>query len=317
MTPSAQYADIILPSVTPVEQDDIVQQGYAVDQSSITISRKAIEPLFEAKSQYDICNDLAAEIGRQLGDPDFHRRYNEGRDQFGWVKYIYAKCREKKPELPEDFDKASEIGWFKWFPSEPKIAHKEFRDDPDGHPLKTPSGKIEIFSNIIIDRKKNWEFAEGETVHPIPVYESTWEGPDDYETAKKYPFQLFGNHFKGRVHTSYGNLPNLKKVAPQVIWMNPMDAENRGIRHGDLLEVFNDRGRLRVPVKVTPRIMPGVLGMPQGAWYKPDANGVDNGACINVLTRTKPTPLAKGNPQHTNRVDVIKVADAGSWSQSE
>lgn len=307
MTPSALYGDIILPSVTPVEQDDLVRQGYQVDQSSIVISRKAIEPLFEARTQYDICNALAGKIGEKLGQPDFQQRYNEGRTQLDWVKHLYSECRKLKPELPEDFEEASKIGWFKWYPPEHFVALQSFREDPVANPLKTPSGKIEIFSTKINDLGKTWQFEPGETVHPLPVFENTWDGPVDETSRAKYPFQLIGHHYKGRVHSSFVGLPWLERVAPQMLWMNDRDALDRGIRQGDIVEVFNDRGRVQIPVKVTPRIMPGVLSMPQGAWYKPTSGGVDTGGCINTLTKYKPTPLAKGNPQHTNRVEIRKV----------
>ena len=85
-----------------------------------------------------------------------------------------------------------------------------------------------------------------------------------------------------------------------------MDAESRGIVHGDLVKVFNDIGTTLVRAKVTPRIMPGVLSLPQGAWYNPDQKGIDQGGCINILTSQRPSPIAKGNPQHTNLVQVVK-----------
>lgn len=307
MTDSARYADILLPSITPVEQDDLIRQGYKVDQNSLVIARKAIEPLFEAKSQYDICNDLAAKMGKLRGIPDLQARYNEGRNQLDWVRYLYGKCRELKPDLPESFEAASEIGWFKWWPPLERIAFREFREDPVAHPLKTPSGKIEIFSNKINEYKKTWELPEGDHLYPLPEFENTWEGPVDEKSREKFPFQLIGHHYKGRVHSSYAGLPMLEKVAPHTLWINDRDAAARNIKHGDLVEVFNDRGRVRVRAKVTPRIMPGVLSLPQGAWRKVDSSGVDIGACINTLTKMHPTPLAKGNPQHTNRVDIIRV----------
>ena len=307
MTASAKFADILLPSVTPLEQDDIIQQGYQVDQSSLLIARKAIEPLFETRSQYDICAALSEKIGKLLGQPDLAAKYTEGRSQLDWVKHLYAQARAKKPELPESFDEASKIGLFKWFPMPQKVAFKAFRDDPAANPLKTPSGKIEIFSKRLWDLNQTWELPEGDAIYAIPVHEKTWEGPCDYEGMKKHPFQLIGHHYKGRAHSSYANIPWLEQVAPQQLWMNEADAAQRGIRHDDVVKVFNDRGAVVVRVKVTPRIMPGVLSLPQGAWYTPDKNGVDQGGCINTLTKTHMTPLAKGNPQHTNLVDVVKI----------
>ncbi|WP_345345333.1 molybdopterin dinucleotide binding domain-containing protein [Candidatus Villigracilis affinis] len=86
--------------------------------------------------------------------------------------------------------------------------------------------------------------------------------------------------------------------------MNPIDAAARDIHDGDLVHVWNERGELVIPARVTPRILPGVVDIPQGAWWKPDANGVDHGGCINVLTSHRWTPLAFGSAQQTIMVEV-------------
>ncbi|MDL2272468.1 molybdopterin-dependent oxidoreductase [Desulfovibrio sp. OttesenSCG-928-I05] len=308
LTPSAMFADILLPSVTPPEQDDFIRQGYHTDQGALLLARKAVEPLFDAKPQYEICTLLARELGRICKRPDLEAQYTQGRTQLDWIRWLYAKARRVKPDLPESFDDACRTGLFTWFPPTPHIAYKAFRNDPEANPLDTPSGKIEIFSKRLWELNRTWELPEGERIHPIPVYEKTPEGPDDEAGKRRYPLQLIGHHYKGRTHSSYANLPWLGKVAPQQLWINPIDAAERGIRHGDSVTVFNDRGSVIVPAKVTPRIMPGVLSLPQGAWYKPDAQGIDRGACINTLTVTRMTPLAKGNPQHTNLVEVVRSA---------
>ncbi|MBD1025033.1 hypothetical protein HA403_11420 [Klebsiella pneumoniae] len=81
------------------------------------------------------------------------------------------------------------------------------------------------------------------------------------------------------------------------------------LKNGDMVRVFNQRGEVRLPAKVTPRIMPGVSAMGQGAWHDANMTGdrIDHGACMNTLTTHRPSPLAKGNPQHTNLVDIEKV----------
>ena len=92
------------------------------------------------------------------------------------------------------------------------------------------------------------------------------------------------------------------------LWIHPEDAKDRGISDGDLVETFNGRGVVRIPAVITERIIKGVVAMTQGGWFTPDKNGTDVRGSINVLTSTKhPSPLAKGNPQHTNLVEVRKV----------
>ena len=103
------------------------------------------------------------------------------------------------------------------------------------------------------------------------------------------------------------NVDVLKAACRQEMWINPLDAQKRGIHNGDKVRIFNDRGEVHIEAKVTPRMMPGVVALGEGAWYDPDTKRVDKGGCINVLTTQRPSPLAKGNPSHTNLVQVEKV----------
>lgn len=99
----------------------------------------------------------------------------------------------------------------------------------------------------------------------------------------------------------------LQAACRQQVWINPQDAQARGINDGDQVRVWNARGEARIEAKVTPRIMPGVVALGEGAWYQPDAQGVDHAGSINVLTTQRPSPLAKGNPSHSNLVQLARV----------
>ena len=99
------------------------------------------------------------------------------------------------------------------------------------------------------------------------------------------------------------NVPWMREVEPHSVWINPIDAEARGFKDGDLVDVFNDRGRIRIPAQVTERIMPGVVNVSQGAWYDPDEEGVDRGGCANVLTNSEQSP-GGAVPMNTALVQV-------------
>ena len=124
--------------------------------------------------------------------------------------------------------------------------------------------------------------------------------------AASYPLQAIGHHTLARVHSTHANNDWLNEAFPQRVFINPIDAAERGIRDGDLVRVWNERGALVLPARVTPRILPGVVDIPQGAWWTPDENGVDFGGCINVLTSERWTPYAFGTAQHTIMVQVEK-----------
>lgn len=310
LTPSARFADMILPACTQFETWG-VEDGWKYGDEVI-LQPKLVEPLGECKSDYRICAELAARLG--IGEA-----FTEGRDEKGWVEYCLNEFRRLRfPELPtmDEFIEKNLGAWTRPA-TRPAIAFEEFRRDPEMYPLNTPSGKIEIFS------KQLFELDNPEEVPPIPKYIQEWESPfpkapmsarDDADSSKSrndvYPLQAIGHHTLHRVHSTHDNNDWLEEAFPQRVFINPVDASSRGIWDGDEVKVFNQRGALVLPCRITPRIMPGVVDIPQGAWYEPDENGVDRGGCVNVLTSHHWTPFAFGTAQHTIMVQVEKVVAA-------
>lgn len=306
MSVSARYADYVLPDTSTAEQEDVIQQGSAGNMEYTILASKAIEPIHNTKPIYEVCAELADRLG--VG-----KKFTEGRTQEQWVKHTIAESAREIPELPS-YEKLKEMGVWKRA-GESVIPLKEFREDPAANPLETPSGLIEIYSEELAMLRKEWEFpnaAPGDEITALPEHVDTWEGPAEahkaYTSGGKYPLQCIGHHTKGRTHSSYGNVDWLRDDAhPQVLWINPLDARKRGIKNDDEVYAFNDRGRIKSVARVSPRIAPGVISVPQGSWFAPDAKGVDAGASVNTLTSWHPSPLGKGNAQHTTLVEVEKA----------
>lgn len=302
LTPSARYADILLPDVTSFELWDLAADGYASGALNFMVSiQPAIEPLGEARPMYNICAELAKRFG-------IEEQFTEGRATTGeWAEFLYENVRKRYPEQLPDYETFKQRGVVRVVkPNNDGIALKAFREDPKANPLSTPSGKIEIYSEQIANIANSWELPEGDVITPIPTYQATWESHLDPKT-KDYPYQMIGFHTKGRTHSTYHNVDWLREVAPDEVLINEIDAKRSGVQTGDKVHVYNDRGAIEIVVRVTPRIMPGVVGVPQGAWYSPDGEGVDKGGCVNTLTTLRTTPLSKGNPQHTNLVNIRKI----------
>ena len=255
---------------------------------------KVVEPLGETMSDYAIC----AEVAGKLGVRD---AYTEGRDERGWVEWALDRYRRTRfPGLPSlDAFEASNAGVYSVPVTKPAVAFEDFRRDPEGHPLPTPSGKIEIYSKRLAD------LGRPDVIPAVPKYIREWESPFGPE-AGKYPLQAVGPHVLSRVHSTHDNVDWLAEAFPQRVFINPADAAARGLEDGDAVRVFNDRGATVLPCRVTNRIMPGVLAIPQGAWWTPDGDGVDRRGSINVLTSERWTPFAFGNAQHTIMVQAEK-----------
>jgi len=272
MTPTAKFADYLLPVNTHLERNDIIRPWQGGPY--FIYMNKAIESLHESKSDFEISVGMA----KALGIKEFSDKTEDE-----WLREMWENAKgltDSKP-LPE-YEEFREKGIHKIPLEKPVIAFEKQRVDPDNNPFPTESGKIEIFSKKLAAQNVP-------DLPPIPKYIRAWEGRDD-ELAGKYPLQLVSTHNKVRVHSQMYNNPWLRDLEEHVVWINTADASERGIHDGDNVMAFNDRGKVLIRAKVTERIMPGVVSISEGAWYNPDEEGVDRGGCVNVLLKDAHSP---------------------------
>ena len=276
-TPAARRADIVLPCATTLERNDI---GASYSDRFWFAMQRAIEPVGDARTEYDIYTALAERLG-------FREAFTEGRTEAEWLRQLYDTARQQADrqglEVPS-FDQFWEVGHFEFpVPSEPPVLFASFRVDPEASPLKTPSGKIEIFSEAIDGF--GYPDCPG---HPMWLEPAEWLGS---EKAKIYPLHLVSNQPRVRLHSQLdcGEVSAASKIAGrELVWIHPQDAAARGIRSGDVLRIYNDRGACLAGAWVTEQIRPGVIQLATGAWYDPvdpsEAGSMDKHGNPNVLS---------------------------------
>ena len=267
LTPTARYADLVLPVAHFFEREDIGQPWGSMSSGFIPMN-KVIEPIGEAKSDLAIFAELAERLGLS--------GYREKSDE-EWLKEFLKAT----PGMP-GYEVWKKKSFFEVEHEKPWVAFQKEIEDPKQHPFPTPSGKIEIYSQKLADMKNP-------LIPPTPQYLEPWEGPRD-PLASKYPLQLISPHARGRSNSMFDNIPKLKRLNDLNVWLSLGDAQSRGIRDGDRVRVYNDRGQLITTAKVTARIMPGVASLEAGAWYCPDEKGIECGGCVNVLTKDAKSP---------------------------
>jgi len=265
MTPTAKFADLLLPVTSAAERNDLTRPWPSGPY--FTAVNRALEPPGECKSDFEIVCALA----ERFGFKDFNTKSEEQ-----WLRAFVEEHPENSRHI-RDYDTFRRQGIQRVLLEEPIVAFKEQIEDPETHPFPTPSGKIEIFSRRVAD-------LNDPRCPPVPKYMHTPEDPYD-PLAKKYPLQLLTPHPRNRVHSELYKVEWLSEIEPHTAWIHPEDAGSRGIGDGDAIIVFNDRGRLAIPARITERIMPGVISIFEGAWYDPDRSGTDRGGCANVLTQ--------------------------------
>ena len=264
MTATARYADIVLPVSTFLERDDLKTGGSPPFYGYVN---QCVPPQHESKSMLEIRNLLAARLGQATdADTDDGARLHEILSG-SYVPDVAALKKNGVFRVPQ---------------AAPVVGFQAEIENPEANPFPTPSGRIEIYAASLA-------VLDDAALPPLATYIEPWEGPRD-PLAQKYPLQLITTHFKTRAHSQFENVPWLVELTPQAVTLNSGDAAARGIAEGDMVRVFNDRGEVIVPVRITERIMPGVVDLPQGAWYRPDARGRDRGGCANVLTRDTRSP---------------------------
>lgn len=303
MTDSVKYADLVLPDLMRAETDHLVAQGYLDEGHAFIRGKAPYDPPYERKDAYDVCALIAQKLG-------FGERYTEGRTHDDWNRKFYEDFCAEHPELDApSFEELTRKGvWSVRIPMQ-ESRLKRFIARPDDCPLDTPTGKIEVYSQTLAQmaRVRNSE----DTISPILAYIPEREGVGS-PLAGEYPFLLTGFHKLSHTHSSYYKSDILRKVDPHRIWINTLDAERLGVATGDMLRVYNRRGEILVEAQVTPRIIPGTLALPQGAWFEADELGIDEGANINTLTSHKASYVARGSTQHSVRVALEKVDHDGT-----
>ncbi|MDX2222506.1 MAG: molybdopterin-dependent oxidoreductase, partial [Rhodospirillaceae bacterium] len=251
---NARHADIVLPVTTTFERNDIT--GAAQDKFALAM-KQAIAAVGEARNDHDIFAGLAARLGLAA-------TFTEGRDEMGWLRELYGRWQSRAEKLDVAMP-AFDVFWQTGFAelperSEGQVFLAEFRADPAGHPLDTPSGKIELYSAAIAGF--GYDDCAGH---------ATWYPPAEWLGAAKardYPLHLISNQPRTRLHSQYDNGATAQATKVQgrePAWINPADAAARGIKAGDVVRLFNDRGSCLAGAVVTDSVRAGVVQLATGA----------------------------------------------------
>ena len=300
-TATARHADIVLPATTTLERNDLAASAR---DSYLVAMQQAVEPFGEARNDYDIFRGIARELG---AEEPFTA---EGRDESEWLRHLYEVSRQRAAATAIDmpsFDEFWEMGTFKVdAPRQPTVMLDGFRRDPEANPIDTPSGRIEIFSEII--DAFGYDDCPG---HPVWMEPAEWL---NHATANTFPLHLISIQPSSRLHSQLDNSTysrGQKVNGREVLVMHSDDAAARGIQDGDVVRVFNERGECLAGARVSDAVRPSVVQMPTGAWFDPEEQGTSPARCKhgnpNVLTPDKGTSkLAQGPSARSCLVEVAR-----------
>lgn len=307
ITPSGTFADVLFPIATHFERHDVALPWY---KGHYYIHRpKVIEPMGESKTDFQVFTELAY----RLGGEQFGRTYNPkaNRDYFyhndavdeAYLKDWWEHKVMHHQHVTMPWEEFKQHGIYKFILKEPHVAFKDQVEK--GKPFNTPSGKIEILCTELAEIS-DWKRTKyGYHVPSIPKWIEPWESLNSPKT-KKFPFHLISPHPHHRTHSIFNNISWLRETYEQEVTINASDAKKLGMKTGDVVEVFNDRGTVVVPVYVTERIMPGVAVIYEGAWLDLDENGIDRSGNPDMLTLDEPSP-AGAFAYNTVLVDIKKT----------
>ena len=283
------FADIILPINTTLEVDDIspcVRDGDCFQ--SVLYMKKAIEPIGESKSDFEAVVEIAKKLGME-------EEVTEGFTVDELIKATYEGMRFSDIVSWEDFEKNDYTvipvaeNW-EDFPA----GMYEFYKDPIANPLPTPTGKLEFYSESLAKA-----FPNDEERPPYPQWIEKSITHDERLSSRRanlFPLLVLSNHGRWRTHAQADDIPWSKEAVTCKIkgfdgyhyepcWINPADAEARGIKYGDIVRVYNERGSVLCGALVFERVMKGAVSVDHGARTDFIIPGVlDRGGAINLIT---------------------------------
>ena len=285
-TATAKRADIVFPATTQFERSDI---GWAKGDPYIFYMPQMISPVGLAKNDYDIFSELSGKLNCK-------EKFTHNQSSDEWIKNIYDKFYKQSKDQGIkvlNFETLKEKNFERMsidLNEEDYVPFKDFRKDPLAHPLGTPSGKIEIYSEKIA----NFNYPE---IPGHPTYNKPF-------LDKNFPLRLLSPQPHDKLHSQLqAAVEDTNDYA--VLVMNPKDADARGISRGDLIKIWNSRGCCLATLELQETILPGVVSMATGAWFSPGEDGLDISGNPNVLTAdTGTSDLGQGSAAHNIEVQI-------------
>jgi anaerobic dimethyl sulfoxide reductase subunit A len=327
----AKYSDIVLPITTLWERDDTSNMLMMSQRELAVFPAKVVEPQYEAKDDIWVAQELSTRLGLNAAElypfTGAQARYNmfaseltfispdgigplftisqedideigaQGQPQEGM--FPLAEIKEKGyVQIPRaEGDYFGAIGWGR------------FVADPEGSPLPSKSGKLELYceewANLVNMQGRS-------TIKPYPTYIKPLNGYEDsfsnWETKTKgeYPYQITNPHYLRRSHTTIDNVSWLREAMPNPVWLNTEDAKEKGVSEGDTVLLYNQYGKTLRTATLTERMMPGVISLPHGSWVDLDEEtGIDRGGADNILCAPRATGAGTSG-YNTNLVNFEK-----------
>jgi anaerobic selenocysteine-containing dehydrogenase len=270
MTDSALHADLVLPATTSMEHMDLYK---SFGHLYVQLAEPVIPRVGEAKPNWEVFGRLARAMG--LTDPHFSKSEEQ------LIRELLASGDESVKGITlERLRKERSIRL---------NLPRPYLPFANGAP--TPSGKVEFYSQTL----------EALGLPPLPTYTPLVEGPENAELSRRYPLQCIvpPNRFFLNSSFSQSELLRARQKRPTVL-VAPADAGARGIRSGDRVRVYNDRGAAVFTAEVTDDTRAGVVVI-EGIWWHRFQSG---GRGVNVLTSDRVTDLGGGPALHSNLVEI-------------
>ena len=298
--PQALHADIVFPANTALERNDLMLNPR---DPTIVANKSAMESFENSKTDFEIFSGLANKLG-------FLEKFTGNKSEMDWIKFIWDRSSKayKKTYINNDlrmpsFEEFWEKGYFEVpAPRTEKIMFDKFRKDPAHFPLQTPSGKIEISSETIA----NFQLPDCYS-HPYWFEPYEWLG-----NVNEYPLHLISNQPTHRLHGQLDNADESQKSkinGKEPVMINSKDAFDRDIKKGDIVMLYNARGRVLAGAKISDNVMPGVIVLSTGAWFDPNYSlNIEMHGNPNVLTNDIGTSsLGQGPTSHTTLIEIKKA----------
>jgi anaerobic dimethyl sulfoxide reductase subunit A len=272
LTTTARYCDVVLPATHWLERSDIV----FTSADYLLYSHRVAAPPGQARDDYEIFADLAEASGCGAA-------FTEGRDSAAWLGHF---LEGSEVEAPEEFRRTG----VHWGAERERVGLAEFAADPEGRPLATPSGRVELAGAACVAAGLS-EIPEARVLAPAP----------------EAPLYFISPKARLRVHTQLAALPWVRERDDRSLWINPADAAARAVADGDEVLVTNERGCLRCVCRVTDEVMPGVVSLLAGIEPSFDADGCDVAGSANVLTSPEPSLPSRGARLFSTLVEVRRA----------